>query len=46
MVALAFIVRQLRGRPGLGIVAGGALTATTALCIVLLAIVEIGSGPL
>jgi hypothetical protein len=45
VVAIAFIVRQLRGRPGLGIVAGAALTATTALLIVLFWAVELASGP-
>ncbi|HWX73682.1 MAG TPA: hypothetical protein VNZ05_00150 [Solirubrobacteraceae bacterium] len=45
--ALSFAIRGLRGRRGPnGLVAGLALTVTTALLILLLALVELLSGPL
>jgi hypothetical protein len=45
-VACAFAVQRLRGKPRSSFVADAALTTTTALLIVVLAIVEIASGPL
>jgi hypothetical protein len=46
LVACAFAVQRLRGKPRSSFVADAALTTTTALLIVVLAIVEIASGPL